>query len=188
MSKESVATTKSLWRTLEVARTRKPPRVSTFLEMKASRLARECCASTCDQRRRRLACVQGPEAGLLEWTPAVDPEIMFSVFPRFALGRFSRAMEGVGGGGPQGQLGALKLYAGAGCSCCIQRVIDCAYGKGGRVSWAVKADPEGCSNPPKGFPRVQVPGVRPAGSGFWVCGVSKKKGRLGALHTARASP
>ena len=77
--KESVATTRRLWWTLEAARNQKTPRVSTFLEMKARRLTREGCASMCDQQRRRMACMRGPKARPCVWTPTVDPYMMFLV-------------------------------------------------------------------------------------------------------------
>ena len=59
------------------AGTRKTPRVGTFPEMKASRLAGECCALACGQRGRRLACVEGPGAGPCRRAPVVDLIVCF---------------------------------------------------------------------------------------------------------------
>ena len=56
------------------------------------------------------------------------------------------------------------------------------------VEETVKADPEGCSKKNEGFQRVPVPGARPAGSGFRVCGGFKQKGPVGcAAYRTRIS-
>ena len=83
-------TTKSRWWTLGAAGIRKAPRVSTFPMMMARRLAGEDRASQSDQRRRRLACQDGPRAGPEVRTPIVDPLMMFVEFPCYPQGGFKK--------------------------------------------------------------------------------------------------
>ena len=73
--------TKSRWRTLGAAGIRKAHRVSNFPRMMARRLAGEGRTSQSGQRRRRLACQDGPRAGPKVWAPIVDPLMMFGEFP-----------------------------------------------------------------------------------------------------------